>query len=50
MKNGYSEIPYNEYLVIRRLSEEVLNQSFADYIKDALEMRTQADLDDYVTV
>ncbi|MDN5844797.1 MAG: hypothetical protein L0H53_00810 [Candidatus Nitrosocosmicus sp.] len=50
MKIVYARIPYNQYLVIKRLAEEVYSQSISEYIKDALEGRIQCDLDDYVTI
>lgn len=50
MKTVYTEIPYNEYLVIKRLSEAVYNQSISEFIKDCLESRIEADLDDYITI
>jgi len=46
----YSEIPYNEFIVIKRLAEAVYNQSISEYIKDCLESRIEADLDDYITI
>jgi hypothetical protein len=48
--NTASKSALTTYLVIKRLAETVYNRSLADYSNEVPVIRTEADLDDYISI